>query len=753
VIDSLAAIGVASTRAFRRPWPLRAYFSILALVFVVVAVAAVVYVDRQADRQARSEASADAAFAAKTAATQLGNHLTVLKATVAQLAANPGIGQVFSNPAGCTLSYQGLGGPDRGHIDIVRADGTVICSSRKSSDEARKSVYAGSDWLPRALVKTVFAAPVVDRSTGAQAAVAAAPIPGGKGMVAAFSDLTAIGPRLVELYGGGEAIEFLITTQDRQTVVARSIGPKRWIGAPLDGTPFAAGVSGAERRDLDGRQRLYEQSSVPGLGWHFFAGEDKATALATASQLRRSQLEIILAGLIAFFFAAWLVFRNVVAPIRRLSSEVRSRTTGTLTTPVKVGGPVEVGTLGEDVNALLVSVERELHQRQRAEQLTREAEEQLRQAQRLEAVGQLAGGIAHDFNNLLTVISGYTESLLAEVDPRAEADLQQVAAAAERAALLTRQLLAFSRRQVLDPRVLDPNEAVNGIVPMLSRLIGDHIELVTVVDAHVPMVRADAGQLEQILVNLAVNARDAMPDGGTLTIRTGSADLDEDYVARHVGARVGPHASISVTDTGTGMDTETLARMFEPFFTTKPVGKGTGLGLATVYGIVKQSGGDVWVYSEVGIGTTFKVYLPAVEGRPDADVGRERTVGRSSHGSERILIAEDDESLRMLTTRMLEQRGYSVVAADSAEHAVALVEQEIGQIDLLLTDLVMPQMSGRTLAECVKEHRPEMRVLFMSGYADETLTASGALDIGTAFLEKPFSGNELARRVRQTLES
>jgi PAS domain S-box-containing protein len=249
----------------------------------------------------------------------------------------------------------------------------------------------------------------------------------------------------------------------------------------------------------------------------------------------------------------------------------------------------------------------------------KQLEEQLRQAQRLEAVGRLAGGIAHDFNNLLTVISGYAETLLDEVDPRSQADLKQIAVAAERAALLTRQLLAFSRRQVLEPTVFNPNEVVNGIAPMLTRLIGEHIELVAVADPDIALVCADAGQLEQVLVNLAVNARDAMPDGGKLTIQTGNAELDESYAAQHAGSRSGLHAVISVSDTGTGMDAETLAHMFEPFYTTKPVGKGTGLGLATVYGIVRQSGGNVWVYSEVGIGTTFKVYLPAAERHPTGE--------------------------------------------------------------------------------------------------------------------------------------
>lgn len=379
----------------------------------------------------------------------------------------------------------------------------------------------------------------------------------------------------------------------------------------------------------------------------------------------------------------------------------------------------------------------------------KQLEEQLRQAQRLEAVGKLAGGIAHDFNNLLTVISGYAEALLPGADSQSEAGLMEIAEASHRAARLTGQLLAFSRRQVLEPRILDPNEIVNGIAPMLTRLIGEHIDLVTVADPDALMVCADVGQLEQVLVNLAVNARDAMPAGGKLTIQTGNADLDDDYVAHHPGSSAGPHAVFSVIDTGTGMDPETLAQMFDPFFTTKAVGEGTGLGLATVYGIVKQSGGNIWAYSELGIGTTFKVYLPAAEGRPLAIT---RAVEAAPQGSERILIAEDEQSLRTLTTRMLEQRGYSVIAAESAEHAIEILEQQPGQIDLLLTDVVMPQMSGRELADCVRESSPTMRVLFISGYADAILTG-GPLEQGSAFLEKPFSGNDLALKVRETLDA
>jgi two-component system cell cycle sensor histidine kinase/response regulator CckA len=379
-------------------------------------------------------------------------------------------------------------------------------------------------------------------------------------------------------------------------------------------------------------------------------------------------------------------------------------------------------------------------------------EEQLRQAQRLEAIGRLAGGVAHDFNNLLTVISGYTEALLESRDRASEPELDQIAAAAERAIILTRQLLAFSRRQVLLPRVLQLNDVVAGLTPMLSRLIGEDVELVAVLASSLDPVLADPNQLEQVLANLTVNARDAMPDGGLLTIRTENVELDEEYVAQHADAVVGPHVVLSVSDTGVGMDAETLSHVFEPFFTTKPLGIGTGLGLATTYGIVKPSGGSMWVQSEPGQGATFKALLP----RADSPVTEEPVrapVPVAASGTETILLAEDEESLRRLTARILEKHGYQVIAAETATEALSIAARNGRTIHLLLTDVVMPELSGTALAERVCELVPSIRVLFMSGYADDVVSRNGALTPGSAFLEKPFSANELAAKVRATLDA
>ena len=379
-------------------------------------------------------------------------------------------------------------------------------------------------------------------------------------------------------------------------------------------------------------------------------------------------------------------------------------------------------------------------------------EDQLRQAQRLEAVGQLAGGVAHDFNNLLTVISGYAEQLLDDRDRASEPELDQIAAAAARATILTRQLLAFSRRQVLRPRVLQLNDVVAGLTPMLSRLIGENVELVATLSHSLDPVLADPNQLEQVLMNLAVNARDAMPDGGLLTIRTENVELDDEHVAEHGDAVVGPHVMLSVSDTGVGMNAETLSHAFEPFFTTKPLGIGTGLGLATVYGIVKQSGGSMWVHSEPELGTTFKALLPRAESPVLEEVVREAKPV-AANGTETILLAEDEESLRRLSARILEQRGYDVIAAKTATEAVQIAERNGRTIHLLLTDVVMPELSGTALAERVCRVLPEIRVLFMSGYADDVVSRNGALMPGSGFLEKPFTAGELAAKVRETLDA
>jgi PAS domain S-box-containing protein len=384
----------------------------------------------------------------------------------------------------------------------------------------------------------------------------------------------------------------------------------------------------------------------------------------------------------------------------------------------------------------------------------KKAEDQLRQAQKMDAIGQLAGGVAHDFNNLLGVITGYAGMLAAhlpEGDP-AGRYVDSIQKASDRASSLTRQLLAFSRRQIVQPKVVDLNEVTSEMETLIARLIGEDIELIKVRHPGSAFVLADKSQLEQIVLNLAVNARDAMPQGGSLTVETAVVDLDDTYVVSHHGTRPGRYVMLAVSDTGIGMDAETQAHIFEPFFTTKEASKGTGLGLATVYGIVRQSGGCVWVYSEPGRGSTFKVYLPRVE------EGSGRTApalppAPAPRGSETILLVEDEEMLRGLIEEALTENGYDLLVAPNGVEALETARRHEGRIRLLLTDAVMPGMSGRVLADRLTEARPEMRVLFMSGYTDDTVVRHGILAAEVAFLQKPFTTDALARKIREVLDA
>ena len=381
-------------------------------------------------------------------------------------------------------------------------------------------------------------------------------------------------------------------------------------------------------------------------------------------------------------------------------------------------------------------------------------EEQFRQSQKMEAVGRLAGGIAHDFNNMLTVIKGYSELLLEEVgstDGRLRRAASEIYKAADRATTLTRQLLAFSRRQVLEPKLFDLNEVVADMEQMLERLIGEDIQLVSIRSSGLGQVKADPGQIEQVILNLVVNARDAMPQGGKLTIETANVELDEDYARTHVAVQPSAHVMLGVSDSGCGMDAETQAHLFEPFFTTKKKGEGTRLGLATVYGIVKQSGGNMWVYSEPGQGATFKVYLPRV-GEAAETIAPPTPVADSASGVETILLVEDEKAVRELAARTLERNGYTVLAAGDAAEATQLAQRHRRRIHLLLTDVVMPEVNGRQLAQQLASLRPGIKVLYMSGYTDDAVVHHGVLEPGVAFLQKPFTAADLARKVRQTLE-
>ncbi len=383
----------------------------------------------------------------------------------------------------------------------------------------------------------------------------------------------------------------------------------------------------------------------------------------------------------------------------------------------------------------------------------RELEGRLRQAQKMEAVGMLAGGIAHDFNNLLTIITGYSQLILnnlGRTDPNRHS-AEQIMKAGERAAALTKQLLAFSRRQVLQPRVLDLNRLVASLTIMLQRLIGEDVDLRLNLKPDLGRVNADAGQVEQVIMNLVVNARDAMPKGGVLTVETGNVDLDDGYAGRHIDVRKGPYVLLAVSDNGSGMDDVTRAHLFEPFFTTKGSGKGTGLGLSTVFGIVKQSGGSVEVYSEPGRGTSVKVYLPRID--QPAVLEQEHASPAGRRGTETILLVEDDDMVRHLVRETLERDGYRILDAPGPLEAKKAAEHFKSAIDLLITDVVMPKINGRELADHLVARRPGMKVLYMSGYTDNAVLNSGILQKEVAFLQKPFTPARLTEKVREVLEN
>jgi signal transduction histidine kinase/CheY-like chemotaxis protein len=385
----------------------------------------------------------------------------------------------------------------------------------------------------------------------------------------------------------------------------------------------------------------------------------------------------------------------------------------------------------------------------------RQSQEQLLQSRKLESIGRLAGGIAHDFNNLLTAISGYSDLMLlglSEDDPM-WSDLQEILKATDRAAQLTHQLLAFSRRQVLQPKIINLNSVITDMGRMVARLISENIELNTSLDPGLKLVMADPGQFGQVILNLSVNSRDAMPNGGKLLIETTNIYLDEEVVQfKQFDVKPGHYVRLAVSDSGVGMDAATQSHVFEPFFTTKEQGKGTGLGLATAYGIVKQSGGNISIYSEKGVGTTVMIYLPALETSDKPGFSIKPAMPNIMRGTETVLLVEDEDMIRHLASRALSEKGYAVLAAGNGLEALELLESYHGPLDLVLTDVIMPKMGGRALIEKISETRPGLKVIFISGYTDWMVEHQGLLEPGQAFLQKPFTTSLLLRKVRQVLD-
>jgi signal transduction histidine kinase/CheY-like chemotaxis protein len=446
-------------------------------------------------------------------------------------------------------------------------------------------------------------------------------------------------------------------------------------------------------------------------------------------------------GLLASFLGvvlAWTQASRIVRPLEQLAEDAAVLGGGELGHRSRIHTTDELGHLAESINAMAETLER------------REAE--AIQAQKMESVGQLAGGIAHDFNNLLTVISGRLELLAAGENLTADEleDVGEIRAATTRAVSLTRQLLAFSRKQLLRPKIVDLNSIMDEIEPMLSRLIGEDVQIVIVRDPALGHILADPGQVHQVLLNLSLNARDAMPNGGLLRIETRNESVTREAAQKIQGIQPGDYVVMTVTDTGHGMDERTMARIFDPFFTTKPAGKGTGLGLSTVYGIVKQSGATITVASARGKGTTFRVYFPVTDAPP---TGEHRVVRlEAPKGTESILVVEDERAVRDLATKILESRGYKVLSAAHGGDALQIIAGSQRRIDLVLTDVVMPGMSGRELVESLRRARPGIKVLYMSGYTDDEIVRRGLLDPAVGFIQKPFTAEELALKVRDALD-
>ncbi|MCC6572244.1 MAG: response regulator [Planctomycetes bacterium] len=534
------------------------------------------------------------------------------------------------------------------------------------------------------------------------------------------------------------------------------------VEAPINGDP----VNLRYNDPISGQEMLATATATHAGPSRWIVISQQPTEQAFAP-IRAAALQTVISGLIlgAVAVGAFFWLARVHNGMRRLNQRLSGINVG-------LGRQVEEGRAAADaLSADRATLKRSAEERlaaadtlradkaeleRRVEERTRELhlkEEQLMQSQKMEAIGRLAGGVAHDFNNLLTVILGYAELVL-ELMPKDaphRMEIEQMRDAGARAAALTRQLLAFSRKQVVQLQLIDVNDVVTHMEKMLRRLIGEDIDLSCKRAPGLPPVMFDPGQIEQVIMNLVVNARDAMPRGGKLTIETATVELDEEYCRQHVDARPGPHVMLAITDTGTGMTPEVLPRIFEPFFTTKERGHGTGLGLATVYGIVKQAGGNIWVYSELGRGTTFKIYFPVATRPAQAEVAA--PIAAASKGTETILVVDDEAAVRGLVENVLRNAGYTVLVEGHPRAAIETLKRNVGKVALLVTDVVMPEMAGPDMAREMQALQPKLKVLFMSGYTDNSIVHHGVLEAGTAFIEKPLRPAVLLAKVRDVLNA
>jgi len=864
-------VGTASTivSGRSRRTPLSVYLVGLLLLYVVTVAGAALVVRAQAQQDAEDATRGETQFGADLAASEVASALTLIETTVNRTAATPGIGAIFAAGATCNVAFGAVGVFPTTRLDFISPNGSITCSSERPIPSVVS--YGGAAWLVDALRGPVVAAPVVDRRTGRISVVTATPVTD-RGVVAAFADLTDLGPTLAGRFGGPRKLEFLVITPDGKTALARSIDAPLWAGRPIDGTSFA-NTAGSTRPDLDNTTRVYGVATAGARGWQVFAGAEQRAVLASATSLFQRQLLVISIGLLAILIGSLFVYRRVVGPIHALNRSIRAAIDPATAGPIPVTGPAEVASLARDFNTLIDTVQRELVERRRgeagvramldaslsaivgmdeqgkviewsrqaeatfgwpredalgqplvsliiperyrarhlaglekyrrtrigpvlgkrielealardgrefpvelsitptetatghvftafirdvserrsSEQQRLELEERLRQSERLEGIGRLAGGIAHDFNNILAVVMNYSQfvedSLPADSDVRD--DVVQIRLAAERGATFTRQLLTFAHRGAVNPQDVQLNTLLGELRTMLRRTIPERVTIDLRLAPDLSTTRIDVGQLEQLVLNLVVNAADAMPDGGTVLLETANVVLNGQVPAES-GLSEGRYVRLVVSDTGYGMSRDVMARAFEPFFTTKPKGKGTGLGLATAYGIVQQAQGTISIQSVVGKGTSVIVHLPAqvgVQSEPTRILAS--AVPDAAPSKAVIFVVEDEAAVRKAVIRTLSDRGYGTLQAAGPSSALDVAKMWTGPIDLLLTDIVMPEMSGDELARELCKGRPQLRVVYMTGYSGEIDSTS--LRIDGPVVQKPFTRDSLLTAVEGVL--
>jgi hypothetical protein len=740
-------------------WPLHFHFALLLLLFTTATVVALVVVRRETRNEALDSAREDVAFASQRAAMDLQDSLLTARAVVDGTAANPAVATLLDVPEACNLSFANVG-PLVGSINVLAPGGEVGCSSAPLAGAG----FGEVPWVIEARSGPVTTAPFAHPDTGEAVFVIAAPVDGGRAIFAAVLELAPIAAALGERYGGPRDLEFVVVAPDSATVISRSVDASTWAGATLDAGALAA-LAAPERADFDGTTRLYATAAVEGDGWLVHAGADKAEALLGADRVFERFSVAIVAGLVVALLASLGVYLLILRPIRRLSRGIAAAAANpTNGSEISSHGPAELAALAIEFNRLTASVREEFSRREEAEAERDELRQQLNRVERLESLGQLAGGMAHDFNNMLGVMLNYAVFVKEEVEQvvhdnpsRWEPVLEDLAAielAVDRSAGLTRQLLAFARCDVARPSNLEVNETVDALGSLLTRTLGENVHLKIALADTVGPVQMDPRKLEQVLVNLAANGRDAMPSGGTLAIDTANVDVDEEYAASRPGLVPGRYVRVRVSDTGTGMEPDIIERAFEPLFTTKSIGRGTGLGLSTVYGIVNQAGGHVSIYSEVGQGTTFNLLLPVAD-RPAAEeaVVPGAVAVAGLRGTETVLVVEDDSTLLDVANRILARNGYRTLTALDGTSAIELARRHPGVIELLVTDMVLPDMSGRDLASMLADLRPDIRVVYASGYAAPILAARSSLGADSIVLEKPFPATDLLAKVRLALAS